>query len=56
MADVLSYVEYDPKIMTNQFRATAEQAIRENLITPAERREIMKMYEEGLRGYPYFEQ
>lgn len=55
VADVLSYVEYDPKDMTKQFRATAEQAIRENLITPRERREIMNMYEEGLRGYPYFE-
>jgi arginine decarboxylase len=56
VADVLSYVEYEPKNMTKQFRATAEQAIRENLITPQERREIMNMYEEGLRGYPYFEQ
>ncbi|HDP23926.1 MAG TPA: biosynthetic arginine decarboxylase [Deltaproteobacteria bacterium] len=55
VADVLSYVEYEPKSMTKQFRATAEQAIRENLITPQERREIMNMYEEGLRGYPYFE-
>jgi len=56
VADVLSYVEYEPKDMTKQFRATAEQAIRENLITPQERRKIMNMYEEGLRGYPYFEQ
>ncbi|OPZ60590.1 MAG: Biosynthetic arginine decarboxylase [Deltaproteobacteria bacterium ADurb.Bin510] len=56
VADVLSYVEYEPKDMTKQFRAIAEQAIRENLITPQERRKIMNMYEEGLRGYPYFEQ
>jgi arginine decarboxylase len=55
VADVLSYVEYDPKSMTKRFRATAEQAIRENMITPQERREIMNMYEAGLRGYPYFE-
>lgn len=55
VADVLSYVEYEPKEMTKQFRAIAEQAIRDNLITPRERREIMNMYEEGLRGYPYFE-
>ncbi|OQC19733.1 MAG: hypothetical protein BWX71_02599 [Deltaproteobacteria bacterium ADurb.Bin072] len=41
--------------MTKQFRAIAEQAIEDNLITPLERREIMRMYEEGLRGYPYFE-
>lgn len=56
VADVLSYVEYEPKNMTKRFRAIAEQAISENLITPQERREIMNMYEEGLRGYPYFEQ
>ncbi len=55
VADVLSYVEYEPKNMTKRFRETAERAIREKLITPSERREIMNMYEEGLRGYPYFE-
>ena len=55
VADVLSYVEYEPKNMTKQFRAVAEQAVRENLISPQERREIMNTYEEGLRGYPYFE-
>jgi len=55
VADVLSYVEYEPKNMSKRLRATAEQAIREKLITPSERREIMNMYEEGLRGYPYFE-
>ncbi|WP_246805165.1 hypothetical protein [Desulfosarcina cetonica] len=41
--------------MSKRFRETAEGAIRENLITPSERRQIMNMYEEGLRGYPYFE-
>lgn len=56
VADVLSYVEYDPKAMTRRFRTTAEQAVRENRISPGERREIMKTFEEGLRGYPYFEQ
>jgi arginine decarboxylase len=55
VADVLSYVEYDPKNMSKRLRETAERAIREKLITPSERREIMNMYEEGLRGYPYFE-
>ncbi len=55
VADVLSYVEYSPKRMTRRFRATAEEAVREDLISPQERRMIMTMYEEGLRGYPYFE-
>lgn len=56
VADVLSYVEYEPKNIIKRFRATAERAIKEKRITPKERREITTMYEEGLRGYTYFEQ
>ena len=55
VADVLSYVEFNPKSLTDSFRAKAEQAVRENKITPAERRTIMAAYEDGLRGYTYFE-
>ena len=36
-------------------KQAAEAAIDEALITPTERRTIMRMYEEGLRGYSYFE-
>ncbi|OGQ97306.1 MAG: arginine decarboxylase [Deltaproteobacteria bacterium RIFOXYD12_FULL_57_12] len=55
VADVLSYVEYDPKVMLIQFREIAEQAIRKGLITAQERKKIMKAYDAGLRGYTYFE-
>ncbi|MBN1498545.1 MAG: biosynthetic arginine decarboxylase [Spirochaetes bacterium] len=55
VADVLSYVEYVPKSMVEQFRKTAEKAIRHGKITVAERKEIMNAYETGLRGYTYFE-
>lgn len=55
VADVLSYVEYDPNDMIHQMRRTAEQAVRSGRITPEERREIMMAYEAGLRGYTYFE-
>lgn len=55
VADVLSYVEYDPNDMIHQMRQTAEQAVRSGRITPQERREIMMAYETGLRGYTYFE-
>ncbi|HMO49976.1 MAG TPA: biosynthetic arginine decarboxylase [Kiritimatiellia bacterium] len=55
VADVLSYVEYDPGDMIHQMRQTAEQAVRNGRITPQERREIMMAYETGLRGYTYFE-
>ena len=55
VADVLSYVEYNPKRMIKRMRQTAENAIRNGYITPQDRREVMLKYEEGLRGYPYFE-
>ncbi|MDA3895538.1 MAG: biosynthetic arginine decarboxylase [Desulfobacteraceae bacterium] len=55
VADVLSYVEYDPKAMVVSFRESAEKAVRKGLITPNERQKIMKAYQSGLRGYTYFE-
>ena len=55
VADVLSYVEYNPRQMIVEFRELAEQAIREGKISVNERREIMKAYDNGLRGYTYYE-
>ena len=55
VADVLSYVEYSPKELLENLRAAAERAIEEKRISPAERRTIMRAYEDGLRGYTYFE-
>jgi len=56
VGDVLSYVEYRPERLMEQFRALAEDAVKAKRITPAERREILAAYENGLRGYTYFEQ
>ncbi len=55
VADVLSYVEYNPARLAEQFRMLAEEAVKQKRITPAERREILAAYENGLRGYTYFE-
>lgn len=55
VADVLSYVEYDPKVLMTSFRSIAEQAVKEGFISPTERKEIVKKYEDGLSGYTYFE-
>ncbi len=55
VADILSYVEYDPKRLLVRFRQTAERAVRRGNISAQERREVMKAYERGLRGYTYFE-
>ena len=55
VSDVLSYVEYDPKTLVDCVRRKAEQAVRSGLMSPAERRAVMEMYQEGLRGYTYYE-
>lgn len=55
VADVLEYVEYDPKDLVNRFRAKAEAAVRANLISGAERKAIMSAFQDGLRGYTYHE-
>lgn len=53
--DVLGYVEYDTSEMRISYRKIAEEAVKTGLITPKERREIMTAYENGLRGYTYYE-
>ncbi len=55
VATVLSYVAYDPKRLLVRFRKSAEIAVQEGRISPWERREVMRAYEDGLRGYTYFE-
>ncbi len=55
VADVLTYVEYDPKEMVDRFRELAENAVRTKLIAPNERRDILDAYSAGLRGYTYYE-
>ena len=55
VSDVLSYVEYDVRDMVELMRGQAERAVREGRISPVERRQIMDAYENGLRGYTYFE-
>ena len=55
VGEVLSYVEYDPKVLATRFRELAESAVTQKRITPAERKEIMAAFDEGLRGYTYFE-
>ena len=55
VADVLSYVEYDPKRLVNRFRRLAEQAVQDGKITAQERRAMLAAYEDSIRGYTYFE-
>jgi len=55
VADVLSYVEYDPKDLERRFRNFAESAVRDGRITATDRKNIMDAYREGLNGYTYYE-
>ena len=56
VADVLSYVEYQPNNLLAQFRQTAERAVRNGTISAAERQHLVNAFEAGLRGYTYYEQ
>ena len=55
IADVLSYVEYQPKTVLENFRQKAEKAVHEGLISPKERQNIVSEFEKSLRGYTYYE-
>jgi arginine decarboxylase len=55
IADVLSYVEYDTKIMTEQFRQRSENAVKAGKITASKRRQLMAAFKASLDGYTYYE-
>ncbi|WP_396587949.1 biosynthetic arginine decarboxylase [Bermanella sp. R86510] len=55
IADVLSYVEYDPRIMSEELRKRAEKAVRQGRISPARRKQMLKAFKASLDGYTYFE-
>lgn len=55
VADVLSYVEFEPREVLNRFRDKAEKAVHEKRVSVYERREIMEAYKRGLYGYTYYE-
>ena len=55
IADVLSYVEYEPKQLQENFRLVAEKAVRDGKISVAQRSRIVQAFKESLHGYTYFE-
>ncbi len=55
IADVLSYVEYNPKAMQLNYRNTAERAVKEGRITAKERQKMIKAFNDSLQGYTYYE-
>ena len=48
-------MEYDPKNLVARYRGLVERAVHEGRINLSERRVFMDAYENGMRGYTYFE-
>lgn len=53
--DVLSFVEYNPQQLTRRIRDIAEQAATEGRINATETRAIINAFDDGMKGYTYFE-
>ncbi|MEZ5530716.1 MAG: biosynthetic arginine decarboxylase [Porticoccaceae bacterium] len=55
IGDVLSYVEYNPKELYEQFRVGAEAAVKSGSISVKERQQMLQTFGNSLNGYTYFE-
>ncbi len=55
VADILAYVEYDTRSIIENIRRIAEQAVREKRLSPSQRYRVMLAFEDGMRGYTYYE-
>ena len=55
IAEVLSYVEYDPRDCVAAFRKLIDQAISENRLDAKDRKTLMAAYRDSINGYTYYE-
>ncbi len=55
IADVLSYVEYQPRQVELNYRNTVERALQEGRINVAERQQMIKAFKASMQGYTYYE-
>ncbi len=55
VADVLEYVQYDPKRLVRRLEAWVSKAVKEEKITNEEGKEFISNYRSGLYGYTYLE-
>ncbi|MFM9994669.1 MAG: biosynthetic arginine decarboxylase [Phycisphaerales bacterium] len=53
--EVLSYVQYDIEDMKRAMRLDVEAACRQQRLTVAEGKSLLKFYDDGLEGYTYLE-
>ena len=55
VADVLSFVQYNPKKMVRSLEVWAKQSVKDGKITLEEGKEFLSTYRSGLYGYTYLE-
>ncbi len=55
VADVLEYVQYDPKRLVRRLETWVSKAVKEGRITIEEGKEFISNYRSGLYGYTYLE-
>ncbi|MEP5375989.1 MAG: arginine decarboxylase, partial [Hyphomicrobiales bacterium] len=55
IAEVMSYVEYDPKDCIDAFRRMVDAAISKKTLKASDRKALMKAYRESIEGYTYYE-
>lgn len=53
--EVLQYVQYDHEDLKRAMRLDVEAACRQGRLTPAEGKNLLKFYDDGLEGYTYLE-
>ena len=54
--EVLSYVQFNSEELVGKLRKQVETAVREKKISLEEGTQLMRYYEEGMRGYTYLEE
>ncbi|AZV80430.1 biosynthetic arginine decarboxylase [Parasedimentitalea marina] len=55
IAEVLSYVEYDPRDCVAAFRKLIDQAVSQNRLDAKDRKTLMAAYRDSINGYTYYE-
>ena len=55
VADVLDYVEYNPKKLVRNLETWVTSSMKKGIITPEEGRQFLNNYRSGLYGYTYLE-
>jgi arginine decarboxylase len=55
IAEVLSYVEYDPRDLVDDFRRIVETAISEDRLSVSDRKMLIAAYRDSINGYTYYE-